>query len=69
MWVFVEMNRDIVLSNLNGTKAGKISWDWDFIFRILTYGIVPILALLGAQFPESVQDVLSHILLSQAMHR
>lgn len=69
MWVFVHMNRDPVLSNLNGTKAGKISWDWDFIFRIFTYGVVPVLALLGAQFPDSVGQVLSHVLPSDAIHR
>jgi hypothetical protein len=27
MWVFVEMNRDPVLSDLNGTKPGKIDWN------------------------------------------
>jgi hypothetical protein len=68
MWVFVQMSRDPVLSSLNGTKAGKINWDWDFIFRILIYGIVPILALLGAQFPQSVGQIVSHLLPSEAMH-
>jgi len=69
MWVFVQMNRDPVLSNLNGTKAGKISWDWEFFLRIFTYGVVPILALLGTQFPDSVGQILSRILPSEAMHR
>jgi hypothetical protein len=69
LWVFVQMNRDPVLSNLNGTKAGKISWDWDFAFRIFLYVIVPILALLGAQFPQSVGQVLSHIIPGEGMHR
>jgi hypothetical protein len=27
LWVFVQINRDDVLSNLNGTKAGTIIWD------------------------------------------
>lgn len=69
MWVFVQMNRDPVLSNLNRTKAGKISWDWDFAFRIFLYGVVPILALFGAQFPQWVGQVLSHIVPGQAMHQ
>ncbi len=68
MWVFVQMSRDPVLSSLNGTKPGKINWDWDFVFRILIYGIVPILALLGAQFPQSVGQIVSHLLPSEAMH-
>ncbi len=68
MWVFVQMSRDPVLSSLNGTKPGKINWDWDFIFRVLIYGIVPILALLGAQFPESLGQIVSHIIPSEAIH-
>jgi uncharacterized membrane protein len=27
MWVFIQMNRDSVLSSLNGTKPGQLSWD------------------------------------------
>jgi len=68
MGVFIQMNRDPVMSGLNGTKAGKISWDWDFTFRILVYGIVPILALLGAQFPQSVGQVVSHFIPNQTGH-
>ena len=69
MWVFIQINRDPVLSSLNGTKPGQISWDRDFVFRILTYGIVPILALLGAQFPQSVGQIISHIIPGEAMHQ
>ncbi len=68
MWVFIQMSRDPVLSSLNGTKAGKINWDWDFVIRILIYGIVPILALLGAQFPQSVGQIVSHFIPSEAGH-
>jgi hypothetical protein len=68
MWVFVQMNRDPVLSSLNGTKPGQINWNKEFIIRIVVYGIVPILALLGAQFPQSVGQVVSHFIPSEAMH-
>jgi hypothetical protein len=69
MWVFIQMNRDPVLSSLNGAKPGRINWDWDFVFRIFMYGIVPILALLGAQFPQSVGQIVSHLIPSEAMHQ
>ncbi len=68
LWVFVQMSRDPVLSYLNGTRAGKISWDGEFIFRVFIYGIVPILALLGAQFPQSFGQILSHLIPSEGMH-
>jgi hypothetical protein len=68
MWVFVQMNRDPLLSSLNGTKPGQINWNKEFIIRIVVYGIVPILALLGAQFPQSVGQVVSHFIPSEATH-
>jgi hypothetical protein len=66
--VFIQMSRDPVLSHLNGTKPGQISWDSEFVFRIFTYGIVPILALLGAQFPQSVGQILSHLVSGDGAH-
>src|SRR5207249_302311 len=57
--VFVQMSRDDVLSSLNGTSPGRISWDSEFVLRVLVYGLVPILALLGVQFPETVGHILS----------
>jgi heme exporter protein D len=69
MWVFFQMNRDPILSSLNGTKPGQINWNMEFIIRIVVYGIVPILALLGAQFPHSVGQVVSHFIPSEAMHQ
>jgi hypothetical protein len=66
--VFVQMNRDPILSYLNGTTPGKINWDREFVLRILTYGLIPILALLGAQFPESIRQVISYFMPGEAMH-
>jgi hypothetical protein len=68
MTVFVQMNRDAVLSSLNGTKAGQISWDREFVVRLFFYGVVPVLALLGAQFPESVGEIITRILPAAAGH-
>jgi len=68
MWVFFEMNRDPVLSSLNGTKPGQITWDRELVLRIFIYGVVPILALLGAQFPETFGQILSHFSPAEAMH-
>jgi hypothetical protein len=68
-WVFVQMSRNPILSDLNGTKPGQISWDREFVFRIIGYAIVPILALLGTQFPHSIGQILSHLLPSEVMHQ
>ncbi len=68
VWVFVQMNRDPILSNLNGTKPGQITWDSEFVFRLFLYGLVPILALLGAQFPDTMGQILSHLAPAESMH-
>jgi hypothetical protein len=41
--------RDEVLSRLNGTKAGKIGKD--FYMNLVSYGALPVLTVLAAQFP------------------
>jgi hypothetical protein len=50
-FVYFSMNRDHVLSLLSGTTPGKISWNGTFVLQMLTHGVLPILAVLGAAFP------------------
>jgi hypothetical protein len=59
MVVFVQINRDSILSHLSNTTPGRLSWTWDFITKTLVYGAVPLLALLSAQFPESLRQMVS----------
>ena len=58
-WIFIQMDRDTVLSLLNDTKPGQINFSRELVLRTLLYVAVPLLALLGAQFPESLQQILS----------
>jgi len=58
-WIFVQMDRDTVLSLLNDTKPGQIHISRELVVRILLYAAVPLLALLGAQFPQSLGQILS----------
>jgi len=67
--VFFQMNRDPILSMLNGTTPGRITWDREFILRIFIYGVVPVLALLGAQFPDTIGQILSRITPAGAIHQ
>jgi hypothetical protein len=54
----VQMNRDAVLSCLNGTKPGEIHWDAGFIGRIIFLIAVPVLGLVGVQFPDTISQIL-----------
>lgn len=59
--VLVQMERDTVLSVLSDTMPGQITWNRDFVGRIFVYVIVPMLGLLGAQFPDATQAVLNSV--------
>jgi len=56
-----QMNRDAVLSCLNGTRPGEIHWSAEFIGRIAIFIVIPLLGLLGVQFPDSVGQLLRWI--------
>ena len=57
--IVVQMERDFVMSSLNGSEPGKVSFSFGLVFRFLAYGAIPIMALLGAQFPDALRKVLS----------
>jgi hypothetical protein len=48
-FVLASAERDMVLSRLNGTSPGKIGKD--FYMNLLSYGALPVLTVLAAQFP------------------
>ena len=57
--IFIQMERDTVLSLLNGTQPGEVNFNRELVLKVALYLAVPLLALFGAQFPESVQQILS----------
>ncbi len=58
-WIFMQMDRDTVLSLLNGAKPGQVHINREFVLRIFLYIGAPLLALFGAQFPESLGKIIS----------
>ena len=64
----VQMNRDAVLSCLNGTKPGEIHWDAGFIGRMVLLIVVPVLGLVGVQFPDTISQILRWIAPSGSGH-
>src|SRR5206468_10240051 len=50
--VFVMMERDAIMSRITKSNIGKLDWNWDFLSRLVIYGIVPLLALISVQFPD-----------------
>ncbi|HKQ93211.1 MAG TPA: hypothetical protein VJZ77_21295 [Blastocatellia bacterium] len=59
LFIFVKISRDKTLSLLAGTAPGRVKVSRDFVMRVLVHGLVPIVALLGAQFPGAVRQIIS----------
>lgn len=53
--VFVAMNRDTVLSLIAGNAPGEVTFDWHFVSSLITFGVVPLLGLIGTQVPAAGQ--------------
>ncbi|MBV9267225.1 MAG: hypothetical protein JO061_13730, partial [Acidobacteriaceae bacterium] len=49
LMAFAQMDRDPILSRLTGTQEGELGKN--FYLRALSYGALPVLSLLAAQFP------------------
>ncbi len=58
VWVLVGFERDVVLSRLRHTTPGSIDFNWAFVQRVGIYGVLPLIAVVGALFPEVAGSVL-----------
>jgi hypothetical protein len=48
-WVLLQMERDALLSRLEGTTAGQLNKQ--FYINLLKYGVVPLLTVFGSHVP------------------
>ena len=58
MLVFIQMNRNPALSLLSGTKPGELNWNSRFILQVVIHGLLPLLAIAGAQFSDSLRELM-----------
>ena len=57
VWLLVSIERDAVFSRLRQTIPGRLDINWEFVKRVGVYGVLPLVAVVGALFPE-VQESL-----------
>lgn len=50
-FVMLRMSRNVTLSRISRTEPGKVTWDTTLILNIVTFGIIPLLALATSEFP------------------
>jgi hypothetical protein len=61
MLVLLQANRDEVLSRINQTEPGRITWSVGFAGGVLTFGLLPLLTLLSSEFPALRDAVFSWV--------
>lgn len=52
VYVLIQMNRDDILSRLGKSEPGQVTFDRRFLSQLVLYGVLPILSIIAAQFPE-----------------
>jgi hypothetical protein len=52
IWVFVELDRNTLMSHVSGTRPGEVTLNWALFVRMLSFGAVPLLSVAAAQYPQ-----------------
>jgi len=52
IWVFVELDRNTLMSHVSGTRPGEVTLNWALFVRVLSFGAVPLLSVAAAQYPQ-----------------
>jgi hypothetical protein len=58
LFVYVELDRNALLSRIAGTAPGRLTLNGTLLFRVLTWGIVPLLGVAAAQYPDLANTLL-----------
>jgi hypothetical protein len=61
VWVLVQVSRDRILSLLSGGTPGKIDWTFGFVGHLALYGLLPVLTVLGIQFPATLSEIIQSL--------
>lgn len=51
-WVYLELDRNSLISRIAGTTPGRFTWDWSLAGRVLAFGVIPLLSVAAMQYPD-----------------
>jgi hypothetical protein len=52
LWIFLQLDRNTLMSHLSGTPPQSVTVDGAFVLRVFAWTIVPLLSVAAAQYPE-----------------
>ena len=56
LWMFVQFDRDELLSRIGHTTPGEVTFDGGFARRVFTWGLLPILSVAAVHYPNVTQS-------------
>jgi hypothetical protein len=57
VWMLIGMEKDAILSLIWRTTPGRVSFNWALVQRLVVYGVLPLLIVLGSMFPEVGEEL------------
>jgi hypothetical protein len=55
LWVYVQLDRNTLVSLMSGTPPNRLTLDSAFALRVVTWTFVPLLSVAAAQYPDLAQ--------------
>ena len=52
LWIFIEVDRNTVISRLNGTDPGKVTLNGALALRVMAWVILPVLGVAATTYPD-----------------
>jgi hypothetical protein len=52
VWILIGLEKDAILSLIWRTTPGRLNFNWLLVQRLVVYGVLPLLLVLGSMFPE-----------------
>jgi hypothetical protein len=57
VWILIGMEKDAILSLIWRTTPGRLTFNWSFVGRLVVYGVLPLLLVIGSMFPEVGEEL------------
>jgi hypothetical protein len=52
LWIFIELDRNTVISQLSGTPPGKVTLNGALVLRLMAWVILPVLGVAATTYPD-----------------
>jgi hypothetical protein len=58
-WIFFELEQNTLLSRITGTEPGRVEVSSTLVWRVVSWGVLPLVSVAAAQYPSVASALLS----------